>query len=135
MADEFTTGELNPVDLHIADFTGLNFFFAGAQGSVVLADITQVVSEGNPRAFALSLVDVNRVSGANSGFTSLGERVAPGNSWWWLRTPSPDFLYGFPNEIMVSRAWTVANSGEMYVKDPEHSASDGGIRPALIIHQ
>lgn len=135
VADEFTTGELNPVDLHIADFTGLNFFFAGAQGSVVLADITQVVSEGNPRAFALSLVDVNRVSGANSGFTSLGERVAPGNSWWWLRTPSPDFLYGFPNEIMVSRAWTVANSGEMYVKDPEHSASDGGIRPALIIHQ
>lgn len=137
VADEFTTGELNPVDLHIVDFAGLNFVFMG-MSTVPFADITQVVSDGNPRAFALSLIDVNRVSGANHGFTSVDERVGPSNSWWWLRTPSFE-QHWFPEKITLPMAWQISNAqflvGTPAIQVPEHSASDGGIRPALIIHQ
>lgn len=136
VADEFTTGELDAPSLTNSDLSGLNFFFMGAQ--VVEEDVTQVVSGGRPRAFSLSLSDINRVSGANHGFTSVDERVGPSNSWWWLRTPSFE-QHWFPEEITLPMAWQISNAqflvGIPAIQVPEHSAFDGGIRPALIIHQ
>ncbi|MFK4896574.1 hypothetical protein ACI1TH_06570 [Lactococcus petauri] len=135
VADEFTTGIVISTDIVVLDFSGLTFTVGN---SVAAADITQTISGGRPRAFALSLSDVNRVSGTNSGFTNLEERVGPSNSWWWLRTPSE--VLTFPEGILKPKAWTISNSqfsvGNVEgVHEPEHSASDGGIRPALIIHQ
>lgn len=103
----------------------------------VAADETKLVPNGIERAFALSLADVNRLSGPGLGFRNLSERsLFTTIGWWWLRTT------GAPHT-----AWQVATGadhvalrnpgGNLTGHPPRHlgAVDSGGVRPALIIHQ
>ncbi|WP_251420552.1 hypothetical protein [Lactococcus muris] len=92
----------------------------------VAADVTQVDTSGTPRAFSLSLADVTRLSGPGRAFPNPGDRVAHGNNWWHLRTPT-----GGNRIWIVDSRWfgsTLTSTGL------DHPIG-GGPRPALIINQ
>lgn len=86
--------------------------------------MTTVVSTGTPRAFALSLADVARLSGPGTAFTGRLERLAADNAWWWIRTPGAS---GY--------AWLINTHGRLLATEEVGlSRLSGGIRPALIVH-
>ncbi|MBD5824273.1 hypothetical protein [Lactococcus petauri] len=145
---EFITGEArqyNPVDPMSTE--GLRFGIGGGwlitnldDYPVVAADLTEIVPEsegGVPRAFALSLADVNRLSAQGGrGFMDMQDRMSyavgglrypydSGWSWWWTRTPSPG------GEL----AWSVFGGFDTFRSSRELKDTQGGARPALIIHQ
>ncbi|MEY8537358.1 hypothetical protein AALM99_02700, partial [Lactococcus muris] len=100
------------------------------------ADITQVDSGGTPRAFALSLADVLRLSGPGRAFPNREQRAAPNNILWWTRTPSsqglnPDTGWFVNRDTGVTNAtgWLNAHWGI------NAAGANGGMRPALIINQ
>lgn len=99
----------------------------------IAGDRTLVDSSGVPRAFSLSLADVQHLSAGspNIGFMNMADRLG-GNpntgindGWWHLRTPwnnTASWLIHRPNGNLNSNT----NTG---------IGLNGGIRPALIIHQ
>ncbi|WP_341784277.1 hypothetical protein V4331_01965 [Lactococcus formosensis subsp. formosensis] len=124
VASSFTTGVIADSG---AVFGSSRWTVTNLTGEVA-SDVSQVVPEGIPRAFALSLADVNRLSGSGLGFANNAQRLGMGNSWWWLRTPAPD-----------SFAWSIGMGGgvgQLHGNTGRaHSATNGGVRPALILHQ
>ncbi len=128
VADSFTVGMITGAQggLDAQEWLFRNL----ASNPVVYSDVTRVVPEaegGVKRAFALSLRDVNRLSGTGLGFPNPEQRVGANNSWWWTRTPSSD-----------DNAWRVntgARLGQFTSSIRTNSATNGGMRPALIIHQ
>ncbi len=96
----------------------------------VRSDRTAVNSSGTPQAFALSLADVVHLSTETGPFPNHAQRVAARNSWWWLRTPSPN---------PPIHAWVLSwgtRSGELAGTNFVAVEWDsGGVRPALIINQ
>ncbi|WP_270322121.1 hypothetical protein [Lactococcus petauri] len=151
VAPAFDTGEVRQ---HIfGDYDHLGGLRRNPVGTVitnladypeVAQDITEEISEaegGIPRAFALSVADVNRLSVTGglgfrdafdlSGYTVDGTfnwETGAGTTWWWLRTPAPE-----------DRAWLI-NFGfiaypRTFVFHEDFPDRVGGARPALIIHQ
>ncbi|WP_285006219.1 DUF6273 domain-containing protein, partial [Lactococcus formosensis] len=121
VANEFTTGEVADGDV---TFTGGTRWIPDNLEGDVGSDITQIVSGGTRRAFALSLADVARLSGEGLGFPNHAQRGSTALGWWWLRTPAPD---GF--------AWLVNANGRLngnYVRT--WSEGNAHVRPALIIN-
>ncbi|WP_394304505.1 hypothetical protein [Lactococcus muris] len=123
VSDSFTTGETGLGSVIIdAGFLPENLH----EFPEVVADETQVDLSGTPRAFSLSLADVARLSGSDRAFPSNSERLATGDSGWWLRTPATDI-----------HAWNVfPGSGGL----SDGGARDNmwglrGTRPALIVRQ
>ncbi|MFK4959299.1 hypothetical protein ACI1TN_02460, partial [Lactococcus garvieae] len=91
----------------------------------VAADQTQVVPGGTAGAFALSLADVTRLSGPGLGFPNHAQRGSVALGWWWLRTSASSM-----------QAWHVSTIGNLIGSlGRMHSATLGGVRPALILHQ
>ncbi|MEY8457908.1 hypothetical protein AALA58_02220, partial [Lactococcus ileimucosae] len=101
----------------------------------VEADITQVDPSGTPRAFALSLADVVRLSGPGRAFTDFSNRATDQgeNDGWLLRTHTV---------VSGHRVWTVGASfhnlrgrlnGGGY--DTGGLTPSRGVRPAIIVHQ
>ncbi|MFK4877790.1 hypothetical protein [Lactococcus petauri] len=91
-------------------------------------DITEVDPNGIPRAFSLSLADVQRLSIGitETGFLNNSDRLASlPHRFWHLRTPSLD----------PRQAWRVGNLGQLEIGVTWHPSDHVGIRPALIIHQ
>ncbi|WP_081166577.1 DUF6273 domain-containing protein [Lactococcus garvieae] len=122
VANSFTTGEV--ADSAVT-FTGGSRWIPNNLSGAVAADITQVVPGGTPRAFALSLADVTRLSGEGRGFPYSAQRVSAVQGWWWLRTPGAS-----------GDAWRVSTVGSLDAHfNVTRSDANGGVRPALIIHQ
>ncbi|MFP7216674.1 hypothetical protein NG812_01555 [Lactococcus garvieae] len=94
----------------------------------VVADVTRVTqgAGSSPQAFALSLADVNRLSGEDLAFPNPVQRLAAGGDHmaWWTRTPSTNL-----------RAWTVSTQGTLFTMVNTYNGPLRGVRPALIIHQ
>lgn len=92
-------------------------------------DYATVTPSGEKKAFALSVAELNDVSGPGKAYPTIASRGAVRETSpstkvkWWLRT-----------QYDSTRSWIVHNNsaGEIWVGLP--SASDGGVRPALIIH-
>ncbi|WP_042753262.1 hypothetical protein, partial [Lactococcus garvieae] len=121
VANSFTTGEVADEDV---TFIGNRWIPNNLAGQVA-DDITQVVPGGTARAFALSLADVARLSGEGLGFPYKEQRSTITLGWWLLRTPAPSYI-----------AWVVDTNGTLVVGPPHtESSTNGGVRPALIIHQ
>ncbi|MEY8538436.1 DUF6273 domain-containing protein, partial [Lactococcus muris] len=119
----FTTGEVSDgnVTFDIPRWIPNNLY------GEVAADVTSVVqgTNGSPRAFALSLADVTRLSGAGRGFPLLRQRGSVALGWWWLRTPSTS-----------TQAWITHTNGHLGgTTNSGEGSGAGGVRPALIIHQ
>lgn len=93
--------------------TNLNAF------PIPYADRTRVVSDGEKRAFSLSVADVNHLTRIGS-FSGVLDRVA--NRSWWLRTPHTE-----------RNSWGMGANGVWH--NAMNSVMNRGIRPALIIHQ
>ena len=128
VADSFTTGAVDNVnitfDMTFQHETG--WIPTNLSGDVA-KDETKVDESGTPRAFALSLADVTRLSGPGRAFTSGPERAAGiRGTWWWLRTPAA-----------VTTAWSVSGlgNGGLLARARTSTNIAGGMRPALIIHQ
>ncbi|MEY8458133.1 hypothetical protein [Lactococcus ileimucosae] len=133
VAGHFVTGEV--------DWSSLTFDGPGERWipnnlhdfPEVETDISQVDSSGSPRAFALSLADVTRLSGTGRAFPNHVGRIegGPNHGFWWLRTPSTSLdhslriLGGQPNDP----------SNGVISMGPRAAAAAGGARPALIVHQ
>nr|UKS68750.1 hypothetical protein G8766_06005 [Lactococcus garvieae] len=94
----------------------------------VRADRTAVNSSGMPQAFALSLADVVHLSTETGPFPNHTLRTAARDSWWWLRTP------GAPDTGWVVNAHGLRGQLGGF-NGVSGSNGNGGIRPALIIHQ
>ncbi|USJ20088.1 hypothetical protein [Lactococcus formosensis] len=121
VANEFTTGEV--ADAAVT-FDGGRWIPNNLEGDVA-SDITQIVSGGARRAFALSLADVARLSGEGLGFPNHAQRGSSALGWWVLRTPGPS-----------SGAWHVSAIGNFTgLASRAWNNADGGLRPALIINQ
>ncbi|MEY8459242.1 DUF6273 domain-containing protein, partial [Lactococcus ileimucosae] len=121
VANNFTTGEVAEGSV---TFEGSRWVPDNLTGDVA-ADITQVVSGGTPRAFALSLADVARLSGEGLAFPNHAQRGSSAVGWWWLRTPATSIY-----------AWHVRTSGNLRGdRELPYGLANGGVRPALIIHQ
>nr|WP_285004642.1 DUF6273 domain-containing protein [Lactococcus garvieae] len=93
---------------------------------VVAADVTRVTqgAGSSPRAFALSLADLNRLSGEGLAFPNFAQRRAAGGPMaWWLRTPESE-----------NRAWTISTQGTIFTMASNYDGVLRGVRPALIIH-
>lgn len=122
VANEFTTGEVTDDG---AGLDGSRWLADNLTGAVA-ADRTVVVEDGTPAAFALSLADVDHLSRiAGIGFADLADRGSTALGWWFLRTPGP-----------VNLGWRVGTNGiltGLNARTP--SNPQGGVRPALIIHQ
>lgn len=105
--------------------------------SDVAADITEVNSSGSPRAFALSLADVVRLSGPGRAFPSRTERVAGNageNNGWWTRTPGVAGGNGAWRVFAVSEASPYG--GGLHGSGNINWTTDArGVRPALIVNQ
>ncbi|WP_341784663.1 hypothetical protein [Lactococcus garvieae] len=124
VANSFTTGE---VPAGSVTFTGGERWIPDNLEGDVSADITQVTqgAGSSPKAFALSLADVTRLSGPGLAFPNHAQRGSVALGWWWLRTPSESPF-----------AWAVATTGNLYGGYPRMlSGTMGGVRPALIISQ
>ncbi|MEY8459218.1 hypothetical protein AALA58_09005, partial [Lactococcus ileimucosae] len=96
---------------------------------VVAADISQVDTSGTPRAFALSLADVTRLSGPGLAFSNHDERVGSNDTYWALRTFADS-----NNEFN----WQISNAagyGRLHSTRTNTVSSSGGIRPVLIVQQ
>ncbi|MEY8444596.1 hypothetical protein AALA52_10230, partial [Lactococcus ileimucosae] len=93
----------------------------------VASDVTQVDNSGTPRAFALSLADVTRLSGPGRAFSNLEQRPGANQGWWLLRTPSS-----------ANNPWVVHMASGHLLGDAMpmwNSTGNGGTRPALIVRQ
>ncbi|WP_285007545.1 DUF6273 domain-containing protein [Lactococcus formosensis] len=127
VADEFKSGAISGASAEIDE----DFWLVNNLGDSpeVAADITQVVSEGTRRAFALSLAGVDRLSRTEGiGFPNRAVRSGQNHSWWWLRTPN------YLGEGHAS--WVVHGDGSFNSSVfATHSSDGGGVRPALIINQ
>ncbi|MDG6112192.1 DUF6273 domain-containing protein, partial [Lactococcus formosensis] len=121
VANDFTTGEV--ADAAVT-FDGGRWIPNNLEGDVA-SDITQIVSGGTRRAFALSLADVARLSGEGLGFPNHAQRGSSALGFWWLRTPT----------LLSTSVWGVSTSGHLSGTFQLISHPDGGIRPALIINQ
>lgn len=91
----------------------------------IRGDVTGVATEGSGRAFSLSLADIFRLSGPGRAFPNSAQRGSLALGWWWLRTPSS-----------ATHAWRVTRNGNIggdLIRT--HATDEGGVRPALIIHQ
>ncbi|WP_213496825.1 hypothetical protein [Lactococcus formosensis] len=122
VANEFTTGEVAAENV---TFTGGASWLPENLEGDVAADITQVVSGGTRRAFALSLADVTRLSGEGLAFPNHAQRGSVALGWWRLRTPA-----SYPY------VWGVRTTGYLIGGRPRTlSTANGGVRPALIINQ
>ncbi|MFK4911837.1 hypothetical protein [Lactococcus petauri] len=132
IASSFTTGNVHVGSL---TFVGGELWLPSNLESLsnqdVHRDITRVVpveEGGVRRAFALSLADVTRLSGSGLGFPDHAGRGGANDSWWWLRTPGA-----------IGAAWHVSvgpSVGQLHGSlGMNHSDLNGGVRPALIIHQ
>lgn len=86
---------------------------------VPYGDRTVVVPNGERRAFALSVADVNHLTRIGS-FSSIADRGT--NIGWWLRTPGS-----------ATNAWFVTVGGDWSNLFNTHAGQR--VRPALIIHQ
>ncbi|MFK4893730.1 DUF6273 domain-containing protein [Lactococcus petauri] len=87
--------------------------------AVPYGDRTVVVPDGEKRAFALSVADVNHLTYIGS-FSSVADRGA--NSTWWLRTPATS-----------TQVWLMGDNGMWHQVGT--SGGGRGVRPPLIIHQ
>ncbi|MEY8538330.1 hypothetical protein AALM99_07735, partial [Lactococcus muris] len=128
VANEFVTGELPYEDILWSE--GISGWMPDNINDFIeiSADVTRVNTSGSPQAFALSFVDVVRLSEVGHAFSSLEQRESGDNRWWWLRTPRSEAL-----------AWSVLGtprSGQLGGGGGRNFVSPGGgIRPAIIIHQ
>ncbi|UQU60662.1 hypothetical protein [Lactococcus petauri] len=122
VATTFTTGTLNwdaaqrPASGIVAN---LHTF------SVPYADRTRAVPGGVRRAFNLSVADVSHLTSIGS-FFGMADRWGPNNMSWWTRTPAT-----------ATSAWSVWQDG-MWGHGGHgnpFNSFNGGVRPALIIHQ
>ncbi|MDG6189956.1 hypothetical protein [Lactococcus formosensis] len=121
VANDFTTGEV--ADAAVT-FDGGRWIPNNLEGDVA-SDITQIVSGGTRRAFALSLADVARLSGEGLVFSNLAQRSHGLRGWWHLRTPAASWS-----------AWSLTTAGHLFGNnDRTFRDSIGGVRPALIINQ
>lgn len=93
----------------------------------VRADVTTIGSGTTGSAFALSFADVVRLSGPGRAFPTHASRGSTALGWWWLRTPGED-----SRAAHVSAQGVLHNVGTITVT---HATVNGGVRPALIIHQ
>jgi len=122
VAHSFTTGEVADASV---TFTGGERWLPNNLEGAVAADQTQVVPGGTAGAFALSLADVTRLSGPGLGFPNHAQRGSVALGWWWLRTSASSM-----------QAWHVSTIGNLIGSlGRMHSATLGGVRPALILHQ
>ncbi|MFK4935942.1 hypothetical protein, partial [Lactococcus garvieae] len=122
--NEFTTGTLLLENASIDDY---GFLITNLDSNpAVAADVTRLTqgAGSSPRAFALSLADVNRLSGEGLAFSNHEERRAAGGAWW-TRTPG-----GFG-----VRAWVVWTGGGIANVYGLNVHEYRGVRPALIVHQ
>lgn len=127
VANDFITGEVRD---SAAGLTATpSRWLANNLTGDVAADRTVVVEDGMPRAFSLSLADVDHLSRTDGiGFTHNTDRRArdPLGGWWWLRTPSD----------LSTVAWSLTTSGTLNGSTSRgQNNTSGGARPALIIHQ
>jgi hypothetical protein len=118
-------------DAAAAPWTGFRWLPAEWEATrfdAVRADRTAVNSSGTSQAFALSLADVVHLSTETGPFPNYARRVGARDTWWWLRTP------GSPGH-----AWLVNNrgyTGRLAGWNAEYGGIfNGGVRPAIIIHQ
>ncbi|WP_339011388.1 hypothetical protein VNN36_06615 [Lactococcus garvieae] len=92
------------------------------------ADVTSVNPSGTPRAFALSVADVVRLSTPEGAFPNMRSRPARHFLPWWLRTPAA-----------ASTFWSITSGTAGGSLVAVHSADDiwdlAGVRPAIIVHQ
>ncbi|WP_285006185.1 hypothetical protein [Lactococcus formosensis] len=121
IANEFTTGMISFAD---AGLDAQNWMVNNLTSNPeVVGDITQVISGGTRRAFALSLADLDRLSRTEGiGFPNRAARG--GFGWWWLRTP-----------VSVTYGWGLGSHGTLGGNGRAFSGTNVGIRPALIINQ
>jgi hypothetical protein len=127
VANEFTPGMISVADAG-RDGQGFNVTNL-ASNPEVYNDVTQVSQGANssPQAFALSLADVNRLSGPGLGFPNLAQRIDVNGVWWWTRTPDSEIT-----------AWAVLGGspiGQLNHNIRTANNTFGGFRPALIINQ
>lgn len=127
VARSFETGEVsvNQINFTAGTWAVSNF----SDFPEVVADRTEVVSiedGGVPRAFALSLADVQHLSVeiSSRGFMNTADRGGANESWWWTRTLESS-----------SRAWRIRTGGMFDAPTHSHEYIFGGVRPALIIRQ
>ncbi|MEY8458665.1 hypothetical protein AALA58_06155, partial [Lactococcus ileimucosae] len=128
VTDNFVTGEVPHEEL---TWTGGALFIPGNLDDFpeVAADVTQVDTSGSPRAFALSLADMARLSGLGRAFPTRVQRTSGNALAWWIRTPSTS-----------TAAWRV--TGDSYGPNDWGQLRGGhnkwnatnSIRPALIIN-
>ena len=122
VANSFTSGAV--ADSGVA-FMGDRWLPINLSGEVA-DDITQVVPGGTSRAFALSLADVTKLSGEGLAFPNHAQRGSVALGWWYLRTPSTNGVH----------VWAVHLDGGLQGGfGRQDGLSNGGVRPALIIHQ
>lgn len=126
VANTFTTGVVG--DGQVTFTGGERWLPTNLTGSVA-EDVTEIVQgeAGHPRAFALSLADVTRLSGAGRGFANHAQRGA--GQGWWLRTSGLTVTPG-PGRL----GWYIGQNGNLLGSAPAGHAVMGA-RPALIIHQ
>lgn len=109
-------GHPNWIPTNLADFP------------TVAGDVSNVNPSGTPQAFALSLADLTRLSTPEGPFPNLRERRGVPTSWWWTRTPG--------NSVA---SYIVRPNGGIYLhtmtSDYGETGANGGVRPAIIVHQ
>ncbi|MEY8538898.1 hypothetical protein AALM99_10735 [Lactococcus muris] len=132
VSDNFDTGAVRHGDLTWTGSTQAWLPSNLTDFPLVAADVTDVDTSGTPRAFALSLADVARLSGSGQAFPNPAGRIGANNSWWWLRT-----------RAQAGHAWVILHrghgqdlSGALNGGHTSQGANTGGgSRPALIINQ
>ncbi|HBC90577.1 MAG TPA: hypothetical protein DCZ00_03925, partial [Lactococcus sp.] len=132
VSDNFDTGAVRHGDLTWTGSTQAWLPSNLTDFPLVAADVTDVDTSGAPRAFALSLADVARLSGSGQAFPNPAGRIGANNSWWWLRT-----------RALVGHSWVILHrghgqdlSGALNGGHTSQGANTGGgSRPALIINQ
>lgn len=98
----------------------------------VANDLTTVAESGGiKQAFALSLADVSRLSQGGGAFSNHAERLGGNNTFWLLRTPggTDSFVWAVNSYMAPGQLF-----GNFNVNTTGNS-NNGGMRPALIIHQ
>ncbi|WP_285016742.1 DUF6273 domain-containing protein [Lactococcus garvieae] len=125
--NEFATGVISRGAAGVSEDDGYWLATNLDSNPVVAADVTRVTqgAGSSPRAFALSLADLNRLSGEGLAFPNHVQRRAAGGAMaWWLRTPE--------NEI---NGWTLYTHGGVLTINRNYDGPRRGVRPALIINQ